>query len=658
MTLDLILFRPEFFFLFSFFVLLWYGTGNLVTPVAEILTVSTSPAQQRQRSTTAQGHRHARVSGLATIAGLSSGSEGLWQAKAQPEANKQYSTNQTRGPNHAVSALTLWAVVWCFLSFQLAVYSPQHLVFLGGSFQKDAYSQGLSRILFFTGCFVQRVSYGWQKAARICHTEYIYLAMQALMGQYQQIMATDQMSLYLSMEQQSFSLVVLCGQNSKSAYSLEAAMKYFQQSAFRSCQLLLGVGFIYWQTGETSLPHIEKIVQRTRNNPSQLTALGIWLISTGLLWKQAAAPLHFWVPDVYMGAWSSVSQWITIMPKIAVLGFWTHHWQAIWNMSFRGTLTMFRAFSMIVGRIAPLAQTNLKRLLAYSSVGHIGLLLIPLCGNNLSRNGSGDAAAGTVITAIPGDSIGVLWAYMLIYAIINVGVWSQQLWPMYRPVSVFGLDTSHGSTGEASNRESVNTSDGSDKGLAEQANSSSAQRGGLHRRGSTMPLAQSSAPQFLWDLKGLNTSSARAAFRWAVFMTCQAGLPPAYSFQGKAAIIWNAVNNGLFILVGVAQAYTMIGSVYYLKVMKIAYVDNPETWRSYAKVSPITAYIIAISVAVMLIGQWHGNSLFQFTHLQGLSVSLRKHKKFTFLKLFINDFWFLLVCLCYFVLHGRYRYLP
>lgn len=604
MTLDLILFRPEFFFLFSFFVLLWYGTGNLVTPVAEILTVSTVHSNSAQNTL------------LALNAGFSSGREGY----VQPEANKQYSTNQTRGPNHAVSALTLWAVIWCFLSFQQAVYSPQHLVFLGGSFQKDAYSQGLSRILFFTGCFVQRVSYGWQKAARICHTEYIYLAMLALMGQYQQIMATDQMSLYLSMEQQSFSLVVLCGQNSKSAYSLEAAMKYFQQSAFRSCQLLLGVGFIYWQTGETSLPHIEKIVQRTRNNPSQLTALGIWLISTGLLWKQAAAPQHFWVPDVYMGAWSSVSQWITIMPKIAVLGFWTHHWQAIWNMSFRGTQTMFRAFSMIVGRIAPLAQTNLKRLLAYSSVGHIGLLLIPLCGNNLSRNGSGDAA-GTVITAIPGDSIGVLWAYMLIYAIINVGVWSQLLWPMYRPVSVFGLDSSHGSTREASNRESVNTSDGVS------ANSSSVQRGGLRRRGSTMPLAQSSAPQFLWDLKGLNTSSARAAFRWAVFMTCQAGLPPAYSFQGKAAIIWNAVNNGLFILVGVAQVYTMIGSVYYLKVMKIAYVDNPETWRSYAKVSPITAYIIAISVAVMLIGQWHGNSLFQFTHLQGLNVSLRKHKK-------------------------------
>lgn len=93
------------------------------------------------------------------------------------------------------------------------------------------------------------------------------------------------MSVYLCMELQSFSLVVLCGLNSKSAYSLEAAMKYFLLSAFRSCLILLGIGFVYWQTGETSLPHIEKIVERKIRAPSLVTALGIWLISTGLLWK-------------------------------------------------------------------------------------------------------------------------------------------------------------------------------------------------------------------------------------------------------------------------------------------------------------------------------------------------------------------------------------
>ena len=545
MTLDLILFRPEFYQLFGFFVLLWYGTGNLVTPVAEILTVT----KQNRFNVVPSSHLHGAVhSGGTNIT--------TRHRRVSPhEAMAGQSSGGPRGPNHAASALTLWAVTWCFLSFLQAVYSPLHIVFLGGSFQKDAYSLQQCRLLFLTGCFVLLVSYGWQKVARICHTEYVYQAMQAQMGQYQQIMATDQMSLYLCMEQQSFSLVVLCGLNSKSAYSLEAAMKYFLQSAFRSCQLLLGVRFIYWQTGETSQPHIEKIVERTRNNPSQLTALGIWLISTGQLWKLAAAPQHFWVPDVYMGAWSSVSLWITVQPKIAVLGFWTHHWHTIWSASFGNTQILFRALSMIVGRIAPLAQTNIKRQLAYSSVGHNGLLLIPQCRGNST------------------DSFAVMWRYFIIYIIVNIGVWSQMQWPMDIPTN--------------------NT-----------------------RKGSVRP-----NPQFLWHLKGQNNSSPRIAFRWAVFMTSFAGLPPVYSFLGKAAILWHRVNYKLYVLVAVLLVYTMIGSVYYLKVMKIAYVDATTRWRTYKKPSPLTAFIRAISVFIMLVGQWRGNALFQFTHIQALSAS-------------------------------------
>jgi NADH-quinone oxidoreductase subunit N len=99
------------------------------------------------------------------------------------------------------------------------------------------------------------------------------------------ISATDLMSLYLCLELQSFSLVVLCGLNSKSAYSLEAAMKYFLLSAFRSILLLLGVSFLYWQTGETNLSHIENLRKRTRLEPSLGLALGIWLVRIGLLWK-------------------------------------------------------------------------------------------------------------------------------------------------------------------------------------------------------------------------------------------------------------------------------------------------------------------------------------------------------------------------------------
>lgn len=576
MTLDFVLFRPEFFLVFGFFVLLWYGTGNLVTPVAEILTVTNLSLSANNKE-------------------MSSYSKRI--------KNKQKSTNfrrmQTRGPNHAASALTQWAIVWLFLSLYCTRTSPLHLVFQRGSFQKDEYSLGLCNIQLITAIFVQRVSYGWQKVAGICHTEYIYLAMQALTGQYLQIMATDLMSLYLCMEQQSFSLVVLCGLNSKSAYSLEAAMKYFLLSAFRSCLLLLGVGFIYWQTGETSISAIEKIVQRTSNNPSLLTALGIWLVSTGLLWKQAAAPLHFWVPDVYMGAWSSVSLWITVQPKIAVLAFWTSHWHIIWSSTFGNRLILFRAASMIVGRIAPLAQTNIKRLLAYSSVGHMGQLLMPLCRTTITNRGTAQSTILGEVKSInfmdtPVDSIGVLWAYMIIYVIINLGAWSMLLWPIYRPLSLFVQRDRENVHSQP--RKMTTAIDGTGRG------------------------AIRAAPQYQWDLKGLNSSSPRAAQRWAVFITSFAGLPPVYSFQGKAGLIWNRVNNGLFILVFVSQRYTMTGAVYYLKVMKICYVDKQTSWASYGKASPITAYVIRLSVSLMIVGLWHGNFLFLFAHTLALKI--------------------------------------
>lgn len=555
MTLDLIIFRPEFFLLFGFFVLLAYGTGNLVSPVSEILTVSQISTRKGQIQK--------------SFRNVSFHYSPDPKRSADSSVNS-FATKPTRGPNHAVSALTLWAVLWCLLSCFLLNESPLHCVVLGGRFQKDAYSLTLCILLFGTGALVLRVSLGWQKIARICHTEYVYLAMLALIGQYLLIQATDQMSVYICMELQSFSLVVLCGLNSKSAYSLEAAMKYFQLSAFRSCLLLLGVGFIYWQTGETNLSHIENLVNRTRTEPSLLLALGIWLVTIGLLWKLAAAPLHFWVPDVYMGAWSSVSLWITVLPKIAVLGFWTHHWHNIWCRNFGNALAFFRGLSMIVGSIAPLAQTNLKRLLAYSSVGHMGLILMPLCIN--SSRSAGESSFPFFEEILMNSSnnavFGVLWAYMILYIVINLGVWALLMQEIVRPA-----------------------------------------------------FQKFSGPQYLWDQKGLNQSSARTAFRWAVMMVSLAGIPPVYAFQGKAAIIWQSVNNGLFSLVFIALRYSLIGRVYYLKVLKICYVDNPTSWTTYGRVSSVSAYIIARSVFFMQIGLWYSNILFQFTHLQALTVS-------------------------------------
>jgi NADH:ubiquinone oxidoreductase subunit 2 (subunit N) len=147
--------------------------------------------------------------------------------------------------------------------------------------------------------------------------------------------------------------------------------------------------------------------------------------------------LHFWVPDVYQGAWSSVSLWITILPKISVLGFWTHHWHEIWSLHFGNALSFFRRISMVVGRIAPLAQTNLKRLLAYSSIGHMGLLLMPLCSSpgysGRSLFSFENISSSERIFETSHAAIGVLWAYMILYIFMNLGVWGLILQEIVRP---------------------------------------------------------------------------------------------------------------------------------------------------------------------------------------------------------------------------------
>jgi proton-translocating NADH-quinone oxidoreductase chain N len=155
MTLDLILYRPELFMIFAFFVLLWAGTGNLVTPVAEILTITSMHTYKKKRLLFPDGKPEIQKQ---------SKNEGFERTRFTPRA----------GPSQVSVPLTLWAMRWCILCF-FCVYSlPLHSIFLGGSFQKDAYSIGASRILFRTRALIFRVSLSWQKVAGICQSEYVY----------------------------------------------------------------------------------------------------------------------------------------------------------------------------------------------------------------------------------------------------------------------------------------------------------------------------------------------------------------------------------------------------------------------------------------------------------------------------------------------------
>lgn len=527
MTLDVISWMPEGFLLITLLGLLCYGITPGATPFVERTAVP-----------------------LAMLNTAMLPFEGPVEMANQPsrKAEKNPGFSPSGGPGHTSELLGAWAILWCVLAFLLMVYCPLHTLMAGGVFLRDLFSVSLGSLLWLFATLILMLSLAWQKTANIVHPEYVTLTLLALLGQHLLMCATDLMAMYVCLELQSFALVVLCSLNYRSAYSIEAGMKYFLLSAFSSCLLLLGIGLIYWETGLTQCHHLVELLKSTGQEPSLSLWLGVWLVSLGLLWKLSAAPLHLWVADVYMGAWSSVTLFLSTLPKIAVLGFWVHCWHPLWEGTFGHTMAIFSALSLMVGALAPMAQTQLKRLLALSSVGHMGFLLMPL-------------SAGT-------EAFGALWTYLILYLITNLAIWGLLLWPFARPGQKL------------------------------------------------------TGPQYLWDLSALHQSSPAASTAWAGAMLSLAGLPPVAGFLGKLGLFWWALNSQFYALVAVALLATLLSTIYYLRVLKVTYVDTPSQWGSYGTLGSMSAYIIALAWGLLALLLWHSAPLILGCHLMSLASSL------------------------------------
>lgn len=451
------------------------------------------------------------------------------------------------GPSAAIPHVCIWAASWCFLGAALVWHTPLPALQAGGVFLRDSFSIGAGASLLFFAGIVTLMSTYWSLSAKIVITEYVALILLSVLGMFLLCSAVDLTAVYLCLELQSFSLVVLCSLNYHSAYAVEAGIKYFLLSAFSSCLLLLGVGLVYMDAGTTNIHHLQEYYQSLCPNLSVSSLLGVWLISLGLLWKLAAAPLHFWAADVYQGSWTSVSLLISTLPKISVLSFWVHHWHLLWTVCFANTLFWFSAGSLLIGAIAPLAQVQLKRLLAFSSVGHMGFMLMPLVGGS--------------------EGYSSLVVYLFFYIVTSLVTWGLLMWPL---------------------------------------NLQNIKNGG---------------PQYVWDLSGLNQALPTAAAAWAVGMLSLAGLPPAAGFLGKLGLFWWGLNAHQYSLVLLALAATLLSSVYYFRVLKVSYVENPKGWGVYYPLSTLTSYVVAVSVLILVLGLWHGSPIVLLAHLLCLNVS-------------------------------------
>src|SRR3954452_19121773 len=235
--------------------------------------------------------------------------------------------------------------------------------------------------------------------------EYYALMMFATAGMMLMATATDLLVIFLALEVMSLAVYVLTGIRRDSPRSTEASFKYFLLGAFSSAFFLYGIAFTYGLTGSTRLDRIGSLMAAQAMAPTPMQFLALGLVIVGFAFKVAAVPFHMWTPDAYEGAPPAVTAFMSTGVKAAAFAAFARVFLSAFE-PLRGTwsevIWILAAATMIVGTVGGVLQSNVKRMLAYSSIGHGGYLLVALVAGN-------DFGKGAVLF------------YLLTYAITNIG---------------------------------------------------------------------------------------------------------------------------------------------------------------------------------------------------------------------------------------------
>jgi len=268
----------------------------------------------------------------------------------------------------------------------------------------DYLSSFMKIITLLAAFLVLVISSNYLKAFKIFKIEYPILILSSVLGMMIMISSNDLIVFYMGLELQSLALYVLATFNRDQLKSSEAGLKYFVLSALSSGLLLYGCSLIYGFTGSTNFD----LIAIQLNSSEYALTFGIVFILVGLAFKISAVPFHMWAPDVYEGSPTSVTLFFTIVPKIAALTVFIRFlYVPFFNLidQWQTILIFLSIASMLFGAIAAIGQTNLKRLIAYSSISHVGYTLAGLA------TGSNDGIQSSVI-------------YITIYVLMNLGLFS------------------------------------------------------------------------------------------------------------------------------------------------------------------------------------------------------------------------------------------
>ena len=289
----------------------------------------------------------------------------------------------------------------------LSLFGPKGETF-GSMFISDGYSAFFKLIFVVNVILSVLISIKYIAVERVNHGEYYALILFSTIGMMIMASAGDLIVLYLGLELMALSTYVLAGFIRHDVKSNEAALKYFLLGAFSSAFLLYGISIIYGLTGTTDLRGIAFFINERGLNDNFSLLLSVIFLTVAFGFKIAAAPFHMWAPDVYEGAPTSITAFMSVGPKaagFAVLGRVFMVAFVSVKVEWAAILVPISILTMAVGNIVALSQTNIKRMLAYSSIAHAGYALLGI----ITANNEGLAS---------------VMNYLMIYAFMNIGAFA------------------------------------------------------------------------------------------------------------------------------------------------------------------------------------------------------------------------------------------
>jgi len=367
----------------------------------------------------------------------------------------------------------------------------------GGSFVIDGFARFFKVLTLIGAAASLLMSIDYWSEKKLRRYEFSILVLLSVAGMMVMVSARDLIALYLGIELMSLALYVVAAIDRDNVRSTEAGLKYFVLGALSSGMLLYGSSLIYGFTGTVEFAGIAQAAK----SPSLGLIFGIVFLFAGLAFKVSAVPFHMWTPDVYEGAPTPVTAFFAAAPKVAAIALFVRvsisafpnavpQWQQI--------VVFISLASMILGAFAAIGQKNIKRLMAYSSIGHVGYALVGLAA------GAPNGVSGVMI-------------YMSVYLAMTLGTFACILSMRRKEGHIEDID----------------------------------------------------------QLAGLARTQPVMAFVFAALLFSLAGIPPLAGFFAKFYVFLAAIEAKLYALAVIGVIASVVGAYYYLRIVKIMYIDEP-----------------------------------------------------------------------------------